>query len=628
MPESNARLATVDFDMTNTERGRDMVKRLAVTLGVVFVAATVGTASAQTSAMNKCQGAKIKDAGKKAACLAGLRAKVVGAGATLDPAKVAKCEAKVGAAYAKLEAKGPCNTGGDAGAIETKVDNFVDDLVSELDTGTPPPNKCQGAKIKDAGKKAACLAGLQAKFVASGASLDPAKVAKCEAKVGAAYTKLEAKGPCNTSGDGGAIETKVDNFVDDLVSELNVAGAPSCAPIVMNQPIANTYQLNGTTGEMRCTTNAASNRFGICTTDANCGNTAGSCMQLPWVTADGQIMSFPTGTSTKFTVATAGAYPTCEHDLCIPCGNPNAPCAGVPGCEVKSCAAGSRINLSCTTDDTNATTGCPGATCPGCCVNPNGCVPRGQQGCCNQPGFVVPTFFVNILGGLCSRVDQIGCGTGKINTSNPQTGDLNVSKVGDTTDPGPDCQYGTGDDPAPLACTLAGAGNDYAGKVNVSYGDGNPDGAGINFRLITPELSTTWTDSQSPPGSCSNGSTFDDGEILVSQLLLKAEPSTAGASGQFSDLSGDSCARAGQGFISSANPSTNGPIVVSQSPGPLKPQPYNGSTGSVSGAVSVVFSGPNSPIKDIGFVAITPQLAITTTSAASCSCTITPGCPE
>src|SRR5439155_8378124 len=71
------------------------------------------------------------------------------------------------------------------------------------------PNKCQGAKIKDAGKKAACLAGLHAKVVGSGATLDPAKVAKCEAKVGAAYTKLESKVPqaCNTTGDAGAIET-------------------------------------------------------------------------------------------------------------------------------------------------------------------------------------------------------------------------------------------------------------------------------------------------------------------------------------------------------------------------------------------------------------------------------------
>src|SRR5947199_71364 len=34
----------------------------------------------------------------------------------------------------------------------------------------------------------------------------------------------------------------------------------------------------------------------------------------------------------------------------------------------KVCNAGSRARRVCTTDDTDATTGCPGATCPGCCV--------------------------------------------------------------------------------------------------------------------------------------------------------------------------------------------------------------------------------------------------------------------
>src|SRR5207247_1273019 len=165
----------------------------------------------------------------------------------------------------------------------------------------------------------------------------------------------------------------------------------TCAPIVVGQPIANTYKLQGTTGEKRCTTNSAANRFGTCATDADCGATAGACLTLPWVTADGQVMPFPTGTQTIFNVAAAGSAPACEHTLCIPCGNPHAACAGIPGCEVAG--------------------------------NPNGCVPRGTQGCCDQPGFIVPTFFVNILGGLCSRVDQIDCGLGAINTSNPQTGD-------------------------------------------------------------------------------------------------------------------------------------------------------------------------------------------------------------
>src|SRR5439155_17808784 len=45
------------------------------------------------------------------------------------------------------------------------------------------------------------------------------------------------------------------------------------------------------------------------------------------------------------------------------------------------------------------------------------------------------------------------------------------------------------------------------------------------------------------------------------------------------------------------------------SAGPLRPQSYDGTVGPVTGAVSEVFSGPNSPIRDIGFVAINAQHA-------------------
>jgi len=318
-------------------------------------------------------------------------------------------------------------------------------------------------------------------------------------------------------------------------------------------------------------------------------------MQLPWVTADGQIMPFPTGVQTTFTVAAADGFPRCEHAACVPCGNANASCAGIPGCEVAG--------------------------------NPNGCVPRGTQGCCDQPGFVVPTFFVNILGGLCSRVDQIGCGTGVVNTSSPQTGDNEVDKKADTSDPGPDCIYGTADDPAAKPCTLPGAGADYNGKIVETVGDGNPDADGIHFRLVTPELSTTWTDGQSPSGTCASGSTFDDGELLVSQIVIKAEPTSAGASGSFADLNGDGCKRAGTGFTAAL---PDGPITVPGAPaGPARPQPYDGSTGSVAAAVSEVFSGPNSPIRDIGFVAITPNMpAAVVAPPVACCCSVTAGCPE
>jgi hypothetical protein len=467
--------------------------------------------------------------------------------------------------------------------------------------------------MKAAGKKAACLLKLEAAEAAKAIPPPPDKVQKCKDKFSSASVKAEGQGDCGTAaGDTQDIEDKVEAFVADVDGEIpgitpatttttpvtttTATTIAACAPIVVGQAIPHTYRLNGTTGEKRCTTGAPSNRFGPCNSDADCGGPVGtdpSCRTLPWVTADGQEMSFPTGTQTTFTVAAAGSFPTCEHAACVPCGNANAPCAGVPGCEVAG--------------------------------NPNGCVPRGTQGCCNQPGFIVPTFTVNILGGLCSRVDQIGCGTGVVNTSSPQTGDNDVVKAGDTSDPGPDCTYNTGDDPAQPACTFVGQGNDYAGKIVRTVGNGTADAAGIHFRLITPELSTTWMDSANP---CPSGSTFDDGEGLISQLVIKAEPTSAGATASFSELgpTGSTCKRAGSGFTAAL---PDGPITVPGAPaGPLRPQSYDGTVGAVTGAASVVFSGPNSPIRDIGFIAITPNLPAVVISSVACSCTIVPGCPE
>src|SRR5438128_11586872 len=163
----------------------------------------------------------------------------------------------------------------------------------------------------------------------------------------------------------------------------------------------------------------------------------------------------------------------------------------------------------------------------------------------------------------------------------PADGDNEVTKNADTSDPGADCCYnghpaseclgGTNlnDDPTLAAqggCTPAGAGNDYKGKIVSTIGNGSPDANGIHYRLTTPELSTTWTDGQSPSGTCANGSTYDDGELLVSQLVLQAQPTTAGATGSFIDINGDGCRRAGQGFIAAANPATDGPTPVGPSP--------------------------------------------------------------
>jgi hypothetical protein len=205
----------------------------AITLALVPPARAAGTAAQQ------CASAKIKAAGKKAACLLSLDALAAG-GRPVDPTRVQKCKDTLGdpmhGVFARAETRGGCLTAGDAPAVEATVDAFVDDVYAALNVGTP--NACQVAKLKAAGKKASCLLGLRAKE-AAGRGLDAGKVQACKDRMGGpagAFAKAEARGPCGTTGDAGTIEAKVDAFVDDVVAaEPSVA---TCAIAGCPAPVA------------------------------------------------------------------------------------------------------------------------------------------------------------------------------------------------------------------------------------------------------------------------------------------------------------------------------------------------------------------------------------------------------
>jgi hypothetical protein len=242
-------------------------------------------------AQNKCAGEKIKAAGKKATCKSGLEAHQASRGGTIDPAKVAKCEAKFSSAFAKSEAKGGCTTTGDAATLEAKVDAFVADLDTELAVGTLP-NKCQGEKIKAAGKKASCKADLEAKQAARDGTIDPAKVAKCEAKFSSAFAKQEAGGACNTTGDAGVIEAKVDAFVADVDIELNPPACCNIAPgVCLGVTKAKCESTQGTVGPP----GSVCDNSGSCVTPP--GTPGGCCTQSGGGCAAGS--------------ATCGDQPTC-----------------------------------------------------------------------------------------------------------------------------------------------------------------------------------------------------------------------------------------------------------------------------------------------------------------------------
>jgi hypothetical protein len=249
----------------------------------VLLAFGGGTAHAQS----KCHAGKLKCVVKKKSCLLGLESKELKTGVAADPAKVAKCHIGFGGScdaganvdqactqasdcpggacvkgcFTKLEAKVPtppdqaCPTSGDATALENKVDAFVADVKSELDL-TPGPNLnlCQAGKVKCVIGYDKCVLGVNGKAVQKGLPVDTAKLDKCLQKfggkcdaganvglscttdtdcpggacAGGCFTKLEAKGGCQTTGDVAAEKSKADAFDADVINELANAAPATC----------------------------------------------------------------------------------------------------------------------------------------------------------------------------------------------------------------------------------------------------------------------------------------------------------------------------------------------------------------------------------------------------------------
>ena len=118
--------------------------------------------------------------------------------------------------------KGDCINTTPAGTIETKVDNFITDLVTEINggTGTPTASKCSSKELAAAGKKAGGVIKCYAKAVGKGLPVDTACTGAASTKFGASWTKATSAGGCNSTVDQGTIETKIDNFAADVNGEL------------------------------------------------------------------------------------------------------------------------------------------------------------------------------------------------------------------------------------------------------------------------------------------------------------------------------------------------------------------------------------------------------------------------
>jgi hypothetical protein len=141
----------------------------------------------------------------------------------VDPVCVNRTEDEIIDCFRVAERRNVCQTTGDVGAIQAKIQAFVVDAVRDVTPGFPFPisNRCAAGKQKSVAEATATkLECFEEAFRRDGI-VDPACFAKPESHFAYRWARLEGNGGCLTEGDNAALEAKLDAFVADIVVALD-----------------------------------------------------------------------------------------------------------------------------------------------------------------------------------------------------------------------------------------------------------------------------------------------------------------------------------------------------------------------------------------------------------------------
>jgi dienelactone hydrolase len=201
---------------------------------VVAVAAAMlswtSSAHAGPSIADKCEAAKLKEAGKACACRLGVAAKALSKGITPD---FSKCASKLADAFTKAEVKGggACPSSGEEPTVDGRLVALVTDVSTALQAGSASGEaavKCASAKLKATGKKCACMHQVQSVAALKGTVPD---FTKCDAKLTSAFAKAEASagGACPTMTDAEALCDVVGGTFGEVEADIANLGTAAFA---------------------------------------------------------------------------------------------------------------------------------------------------------------------------------------------------------------------------------------------------------------------------------------------------------------------------------------------------------------------------------------------------------------
>jgi hypothetical protein len=216
-----------------------------------MLAASVLPAAAGATPQQKCGAAKQKAAGKDVSGELACYSKAIGKGGiAVDPTCLGKSTGKFDAAFSKA---GTACVGDDP-AIQGNVNSCINQLVlaiTSLDPSSTFPvlpilSKCEAAKVKAAGGKAAAKLNCTAKSAGSGKPLDPTCIAKAETKFSTAIGKADAKGMC--PGTVAGIESIVDSTCFNAIASQLPPVAPGCGNGLIEPALGETCDDGATNG--------------------------------------------------------------------------------------------------------------------------------------------------------------------------------------------------------------------------------------------------------------------------------------------------------------------------------------------------------------------------------------------
>jgi len=288
---------------------------------------------------------------------------------------------------------------------------------------------------------------------------------------------------------------------------------------------------------------------GTCDTATNCSTLPGTCTEdASW------------GCSVTSPDCSAPRRCSADHSFT------GRACTTATGC--RTCNAGSRVGEHCTVDNnTNLSNGCPGATCPGCCVSVQTCDTLASKGTCDtsQPGAGTNT-------------------TGRIVTTRSGPGVPGVNVV-----LGIPVESLTWSEAAQRFCHLSGEPCPTPTPVPDPCTEANP------------------ADFCDQTAACATGFDESAGDIFVTGFTFILTPTSGVATARFADQNANGCFRSGSG--------PNGPVTLSGRPAP-GPCCEVGQATTVA-AAGVAFTG-GGPLFDILFSSTIP------TQVTSCDA-YTPG---